>query len=105
MLLATTRYNTAMSPPDRWRDREEGAMATFALVHGAWHGGWCWDRLIPALEARGHHAVAVDLPTEDWSAGCAEYAAIALDALRGADEDVVVVGHSLAGLTIPLIAT
>ena len=29
-------------------------MATFALVHGAWHGGWCWERLTPELERRGH---------------------------------------------------
>jgi pimeloyl-ACP methyl ester carboxylesterase len=103
-LLATTKYYTVTSPHYGLRVREEAAMATFALVHGAWHGGWCWDRLIPELQARGHRAVAVDLPTEDWSAGCAEYAAIVLDALRDADEDVVVVGHSLGGLTIPLIA-
>ena len=29
-------------------------MTTFALVHGAWHGGWCWERLTPELERRGH---------------------------------------------------
>jgi len=44
-------------------------MATFGLVHGSWHGGWCWERLIPELEARGHRAVAVDLPAEDPAAG------------------------------------
>jgi hypothetical protein len=32
-------------------------MATFGLVHGAWHGAWCWDRLVPELEARGHLGV------------------------------------------------
>ena len=79
-------------------------MSTFALVHGAWHGGWSWDRLIPVLEARGHHALAVDLPSEDASAGCAAYAHVVVEALRGVDENVVVVGHSLGGLTIPLIA-
>ena len=26
-------------------------MATFVLVHGAWHGGWCWQKVIPFLEA------------------------------------------------------
>jgi pimeloyl-ACP methyl ester carboxylesterase len=79
-------------------------MSTFALVHGAWHGAWCWDRLIPELEARGQRALAVDLPSEDGTAGCEEYAQIAIDALRDVDDDVVVVGHSLGGLTIPLIA-
>lgn len=29
-------------------------MATFVLVHGAWHGGWCWKRVRPLLQARGH---------------------------------------------------
>jgi pimeloyl-ACP methyl ester carboxylesterase len=79
-------------------------MSTFVLVHGAWHGGWCWDRLIPELEAHGHRGVAPDLPIEDWSAGCAEYAQVVLDALQGVTEEVVVVGHSLGGLTIPLVA-
>ena len=39
-------------------------MTTFALIHGAWHGAWCWEQLIGELERRGHRAVAVDL---DWS--------------------------------------
>jgi pimeloyl-ACP methyl ester carboxylesterase len=30
-------------------------MATFVLVHGAWHGSWCWKRVRAALLARGHH--------------------------------------------------
>ena len=27
---------------------------TFVLVHGAWHGGWCWRRVADSLEQRGH---------------------------------------------------
>jgi len=30
-------------------------MATFVLVHGAWHGGWCWRRVADRLTANGHH--------------------------------------------------
>ena len=37
-------------------------MATFALVHGSWHGGWCWNLLVDELEKRGHRSVAPDLP-------------------------------------------
>ena len=44
-------------------------MTTFALVHGAWHGGWAWDTLAPELAARGHHVLAADLPCEDVDAG------------------------------------
>jgi alpha-beta hydrolase superfamily lysophospholipase len=37
-------------------------MAEFILVHGAWHGAWCWREVVPRLEARGHMANAIDLP-------------------------------------------
>ena len=39
-------------------------MATFGLVHGAGHGAWCWERLVPILETLGHRAFAMDLPCE-----------------------------------------
>ncbi len=73
-------------------------MATFAFVHGAWHGGWAWDLVRPELESRGHRVVAPDLPCEDVDAGVEEYAA-AVRAALGGDEAAVVVGHSLGGLT------
>jgi pimeloyl-ACP methyl ester carboxylesterase len=79
-------------------------MATFALVHGAWHGGWCFDLLGAELEARGQRPVAVDLPCDDPEAGATAYAEVALRALADAGDDVVLVGHSLGGLTIPLVA-
>jgi len=77
-------------------------VTTFALVHGAWHGGWCFAPLVAELERRGHGAVAIDLPGEDATAGNAVYADVIAERLREAD-DVVLVGHSLAGLTIPLV--
>jgi pimeloyl-ACP methyl ester carboxylesterase len=80
-------------------------MVTFGLVHGAHHGSWCWEKLTPELEHRGHRVLAVDLPTEDPQAGAAEYAAIVETAFGGAGDDLVVVGHSLGGLVIPLIAS
>lgn len=36
-------------------------MANFVLVHGAWHGAWCWQRVIPLLSAEGHRVHAVTL--------------------------------------------
>src|SRR3954462_14902550 len=36
-------------------------MADFVLVHGAWHGGWCWSRVVERLHAQGHRAHAVTL--------------------------------------------
>jgi pimeloyl-ACP methyl ester carboxylesterase len=79
-------------------------VSTFALVHGAWHGAWCWERLAPELEARGHRVVAPDLPCDDPKATFSTYAEVVLQSLEQAGEDVVLVGHSLAGNTIPLVA-
>ena len=78
-------------------------MTTVALVHGAFHGAWCFDRLVPELEQRGLHPLALDLPKEDASAGNIRNAEVICAALDGHD-DVILVGHSLAGLTIPLVA-
>ena len=78
-------------------------MSTFGLVHGGGFGAWCWEHLIPELKARGHRAATVDLTTEDQAAGaarCAEVIARAFAAI----EDLVLVGHSIAGLIIPLVA-
>jgi hypothetical protein len=45
-----------------------------ALVHGAYHGAWCWDSLRAELEHDGHTTSAADLPCEDSSAGAEAYA-------------------------------
>ena len=79
-------------------------MTTFALVHGAWHGAWCWDAVARVLDDDGHETVAVDLPCEDPAASFDDYADVVVRSLEGRSDDVVVVGHSLAGQTIPLVA-
>ena len=52
-------------------------MSGFVLIPGAGGAGWYWSRVVPLLEAAGHHAVAIDLPADDESAGLPEYADIA----------------------------
>lgn len=80
-------------------------MTTFVLVHGAWHGAWCWEKLIPEVEARGHRVVAMDLPSDDPEATFEMYADVVAKAMREMPEDdVVLVGHSLGGLTVPIVA-
>ena len=76
---------------------------TYVFVHGAWHGAWCWNLVGDALRARGAAAIAMDLPVEDPDAGAVEYADAALAAIGDAD-DCVLVGHSLGGLTTPVVA-
>jgi pimeloyl-ACP methyl ester carboxylesterase len=79
-------------------------MSLFCLVHGAFQGTWCWDLLIPHLEAHGHKTVAMDLPIEDASATLAQMANVVIQALPKTDDDIVLVGHSMAGTIIPLVA-
>ncbi|GAC1613240.1 MAG: alpha/beta hydrolase [Candidatus Dormibacteraceae bacterium] len=78
-------------------------MATFGLIHGAWHGAWCWEPLVKELEARDHVAVAMDLPSDQPSATFEDYADAAIAALPR-DADLVLVGHSLGGMILPLVA-
>lgn len=80
------------------------SVSTFVLVHGAWHGAWCWERLVPELEIRGHAAIAMDLPVEDGAATFDDYALVVTEAAARVDGDVVLVGHSLGSMVIPLVA-
>jgi len=81
-------------------------MPPILLIHGAWHGAWCWDRLIPALAARGRKSVAIDLPGagEDQTplAGVTLdlYAQQVVAALEALEEPAILVGHSMGGLSI-----
>lgn len=81
---------------------------TFGLIHGAWHGAWCWEPLMAELERRGHRAVAVDLPCADPTVTTVDNAAQVVEALAEANaagaDDVVVVGHSLGGIVAPVVA-
>lgn len=79
-------------------------MSLFCLVHGGWEGAWCWELLISELEARGHHAIAMDLPIENPEANLSCFAQVVLEALQEIEEDIVLVGHSMAGTFIPLVA-
>jgi len=80
-------------------------MSLFCLVHGAYLGAWCWERLIPELEARGHQAITMDLPIDDPSSSLSNYADVVIQSLQGIDNDVILVGHSMAGMIIPIVAT
>ena len=87
-------------------------MATYVLVHGAWHGGWCWQRVIPLLRADGHAVYAPTLtglgershlltPAIDLTT----HARDVLGVLEYEDlDDVVLVGHSYGGVVITAVA-
>ncbi|HTT86491.1 MAG TPA: alpha/beta hydrolase [Acidimicrobiales bacterium] len=79
-------------------------MAVVVLVHGAWHGAWCWERVVAGLSDRGTSAVALDLPGHgadaDPMGDLHDDAARVRDVLDGLDEPVVLVGHSYGGAVI-----
>jgi pimeloyl-ACP methyl ester carboxylesterase len=79
-------------------------MSTYVLLPGAGSDSFYWHLVTPRLTALGHRVVAVDLPTEDESAGLTEYADIAVDAIGDVDGDeLVVVAQSMGAFTGPLL--
>ena len=79
---------------------------TFILVHGAWHGSWAWDTIVPRLKAAGHDAIAVDLPGNGRDSTPPQQVTLELytahvakivDAVAGR---VILVGHSMGGMTV-----
>jgi pimeloyl-ACP methyl ester carboxylesterase len=86
-------------------------MSTFLLVHGSWHGAWCWERVAPLLEVEGHRVVAIDLPghgadtTPFFRIGLGSYARRIEDAARELPEPPVLVGHSMGGAAITSAAS
>jgi pimeloyl-ACP methyl ester carboxylesterase len=75
-------------------------MAKLVLVHGAWHGPWCWKHVTPLLTKAGHEVVAPDLRPEARS--MAEWVAVVLDAVG--QGPAVLVGHSRGGAVISAVA-
>ena len=83
---------------------------TYLLVHGAWHGAWCWDKVLPLLQAGGHQAIAIELPGHEPDSRPASD--IRLEdyvnaVVKTADEQngpVILVGHSMAGIVISQVA-
>ena len=71
-------------------------MTTFCLIHGNWHDGSSWDRLLEPLAARGHRVIAPDLPIDDPRTDWNDRVEPALKSLDGVDDLVVVVAHSAA---------
>jgi pimeloyl-ACP methyl ester carboxylesterase len=81
-------------------------MSTYVLIHGAWHGGWCWDKVVPLLEKAGHKVQAPDLPshgkdkTSYRTVSLQAYADSVCGILDTQSDRVVLVGHSMGGIVI-----
>jgi pimeloyl-ACP methyl ester carboxylesterase len=87
-------------------------MASYVLVHGAWHGGWCWKRVAPLLRAAGHDVYTPTLtglgervhlatPDVDLSTHVSDIVnVIEFEDLR----DVILMGHSYGGQVVTGVA-
>jgi len=85
-------------------------MKTYVLVHGSWHGAWNWHRVMPILEAAGHHAFAPDLPAHGRDTTptrvatldhCVDFLCAFLNGIEG---KVILLGHSKNGIVISQVA-
>ncbi|SDE58171.1 alpha/beta fold hydrolase [Pseudonocardia oroxyli] len=85
---------------------------TFVLVHGAWHDGRVWRRVVPLLEARGHRVLTPSLTGHGDRAhllgpdvGLSTHVEDVLTTIADHDlTDVVLVGHSYAGMVVSAVA-
>lgn len=83
---------------------------TILLVHGAWHGSWCWDDVAGKLRDSGFKVIAVDLPghhkpgrsRRNWKR-MSDYVAHVQGVVHRIEGDVVLVGHSMGGLVSQIL--
>src|SRR5215831_14186711 len=83
-------------------------MATFVLVHGAWHGGWCWRSVADSLRSKGHrvftptqtglgerrHLLSGDITLDTFVEDLTNL--IEMEELQ----NIVLVGHSFGGVVV-----
>jgi len=81
-------------------------MSRIVLVHGAWHGAWCWYKVIPLLERHGHTVIAPDLPghgvdrTPLNRVNLDGYTKRLCEVLDDGEEPALLVGHSMGGIAV-----
>ena len=90
--------------------RLNSSTRTLVLIHGGWHGAWCWHKVVPLLQAQGHHVVAPDLPsmgadrTPAAMVTLASWTRFVADLVMQQPGRVTLVGHSRAGAIISQVA-
>lgn len=79
---------------------------TYILIHGAWHGAWCWYKVIPEMTKKGYKAIAIDLPSHGKDTTNPEFVTFRMyvdkvkQIANNIDGQVILVGHSMAGTII-----
>jgi pimeloyl-ACP methyl ester carboxylesterase len=81
-------------------------MSTYVLIHGAWHGGWCWSEVAGILRKQGHTVLTPDLPghgldkTPISQISLQLYAEAVVKLLDQQTEPAILVGHSMGGIVV-----
>lgn len=81
-------------------------MGIYLLIHGSWHGAWCWEKISPLLAQDGHKVIALDLPghggdtTPTSEITLRSYADSICRVLDAQSQPVILVGHSMGGIAI-----
>lgn len=81
-------------------------MSIYILIHGSWHGGWCWNKVVPLLQEKGHVVIAPDLPghgndkTPVPKMTLKAYSDRVCEILDGQSKQVILVGHSMGGVVV-----
>ena len=85
-------------------------MSTYVFVHGAWHGAWCWSKVVALLEGAGHKAIALDLPghgrddTPIAQVTFEAYCNKVREIVEAQPELVILVCHSMGGRVVTQVA-
>jgi pimeloyl-ACP methyl ester carboxylesterase len=96
-LFGSALILTAMlSTQSHAQSTSSAPIKNIVLVHGAWADGSSWSKIIPILEAKGYHVVAVQNPLTSL----ADDVAAANRAINAQDGPVLLVGHSYGGAVI-----
>lgn len=111
-LLGSSAFGMGLGPASASSNSTSDNTKTFVLVHGAWHGGWCWTPVANELRSRGHR---VFQPTLTGLGERLHLASESIDLDTHVTDitnvihyenltDIVLVGHSYAGFVITGVA-
>lgn len=85
-------------------------MDRYILIHGSWHGAWCWDKVVPLLNEQGHQVEVIELAGHGQDTTSAEeislstYVDQVAKVLGDVDSPSILVGHSFGGIVISQFA-
>jgi pimeloyl-ACP methyl ester carboxylesterase len=85
---------------------DSSGQKTYLLVHGAWHGAWCWNKVVPEMQAKGQNVISIDLPghgkdtTNADNITLNDYVQKVVSVAKELKGEVILVGHSMGGVVI-----